>query len=168
MYAQPVHVLRPQKRSETPLQPSPAAAVLCPPVGALARLAGARVLIVDDDEDARELVSALLELAGATVSSVGSVAQALSGVQSFDPDVVLTDFAMPDADGLDLIREFRKVPSIRPVAVPIVMLSGHHEGDWRARAFEAGAADVLAKPFDPAVLIARIAAAVAESRKKPH
>jgi DNA-binding response OmpR family regulator len=86
---------------------------------------------------------------------------------SFDPDVVLTDFSMPDADGFDLIREFRKAPSTRAVAVPILVLSGHSEDAWHAHALEAGAADVLIKPFDPAVLITWIAAALAPGRTGP-
>src|SRR4029077_7041958 len=84
------------------------------PGEALARLAGARVLVVEDDEDSRQLICSLLERAGATVLCTESVAKAMDGVyHSFDPDVVLSDFSMPDADGLDLIREFRKVPSAR-------------------------------------------------------
>ena len=130
----------------------------------VARLAGARVLVVDDDDDSRELTCALLEMAGATVLCVRSVAQALSGVHAFDPDVVVTDFAMPGADGLDLIREFRTGASTRMASVPILVLSGYGEGLWRARALAAGAADVLTKPFPPVRLIARIAAAVAAPR----
>jgi DNA-binding response OmpR family regulator len=107
-------------------------------------------------------------MAGATVLCVESVAQAMERVYlSFDPDVVLTDFSMPDADGFDLIREFRKAPSTRAVAVPILVLSGHSEDHWRAHALEAGAADVLIKPFDPAVLITWIAAALARGRSAP-
>jgi DNA-binding response OmpR family regulator len=135
---------------------------------ASARLAGARVLVVEDEVDSRELICALLRMAGATVLCVESVAQAMEGVyHSFDPDVVLTDFSMPDADGFDLIREFRKAPSTRAVAVPILVLSGHTEDDWHAHALEAGAADVLIKPFDPAVLITWIAAALAPGRTGP-
>jgi CheY-like chemotaxis protein len=123
------------------------------------------VLVVEDDDDSREIISTLLERAGATVLCVPSVAEAMSGVyDAFDPDVVLTDFAMPDANGLDLIRAFRKLPSTRTVAVPILVLSGHCEGPWRARALAAGAAEVLTKPFDPALLITRVAAAAAPGR----
>jgi DNA-binding response OmpR family regulator len=86
---------------------------------------------------------------------------------SFDPDVVLTDFAMPGADGFDLIREFRKAPSTRAVAVPILILSGRSEERWRAEALEAGAADVLRKPIDPALLIPRILAAIAPGPECP-
>jgi CheY-like chemotaxis protein len=93
---------------------------------------------------------------------VASVAQATEVYRSFDPDVVLTDFSMPGADGFDLIREFRKAPSTRAVAVPILVLSGHSEDDWHAHALAAGAAGVLIKPFDPAVLITWIAAALAQ------
>lgn len=134
------------------------------------RLAGVRVLIVEDDDDSRELVCALIEGAGATAMCVNCVAEAMEGVyRSFDPDVVLTDFCMPDADGFALIREFRKAPATRAVPVPILILSGHSEPNWHARAIEAGAADVVVKPFEPAVLIDRIAAAVALTRgEKPH
>jgi len=133
-----------------------------PPASALPLLAGIRILAVEDDADSRELLCAVLEMAGAKVLCVESVAQAMDGVyHSFDPDVVLTDYSMPDADGLDLIREFRKVPTTRAVAVPILVLSGHSEEHWRARALAAGAADLLIKPFDPIRLIARIAAAAA-------
>lgn len=132
------------------------------PGGALARLDGVRVLVVDDDSDSRELICTLLQMAGATVLCVESVAEAMNGVcHSFDPDVVITDFAMPGADGFDLIREFRKAPSTRAVAVPILILSGRSENSWRAEALEAGAADVLSKPIDPALLLIRILAAIA-------
>jgi two-component system, NtrC family, C4-dicarboxylate transport response regulator DctD len=126
-------------------------------------------MVVEDDDDSRELICGLLRMAGATVLCADSVAQAMKGVsQSFDPDVVVTDFAMPGADGFDLIREFRMVPSTRAVAVPILVLSGHGGDNWRVRALAAGAADWLTKPFEPDVLITRIAAAVALGRNRPH
>jgi CheY-like chemotaxis protein len=157
-----------QKGPNLPSPEVPAAAVFGPPVAA-ARLACARVLVVEDEADSRELICALLEMAGATVLSTASVAEAMDGVyHSFDPDVVLTDFSMPDANGLDLIREFRKAPSARTVEVPIIFLSGHSGDNWRARALEAGAADLLSKPFEPTLLISRIAAAVAPGRNGPH
>ena len=169
MQAVPPLILDPHKAPDAPPLEGPAAAVLVgQPVGALALLAGARVLVVEDDADSRELICALLERAGAKVLCVESVAKAMDGVHSFDPDVVLTDFSMPDADGLDLIREFRKAPSTRAVLVPILVLSGHSGVRWRELALEAGAADLLIKPFEPAVLIARIAAAVASGRSAPH
>jgi CheY-like chemotaxis protein len=127
------------------------------------------VLVVEDDADSRELLCVLLEMAGATVLGAESVAEAMDGVhRSFDPDVVLTDYSMPIADGLDLIREFRRAPSTRAVAVPILILSGHSEDHWRARARAAGAAELLTKPVDPTLLIARIAAAAASVGSAPR
>jgi len=158
-------VVHPPKGPIASLLEGPTPAVVGRPLQAPARLAGVRVLVVEDDDDSRDLICALLQMAGATVLCTGSVAEAMIGVyHSFDPDVVLTDFSMPEADGLDLIREFRKAPSSRAVAVPILVLSGHSEVHWRERALEAGAADLLTKPFDPAVLIARLADAVALGR----
>src|SRR5712691_5815630 len=97
-------VVHPQKAPNAPPPPGPALAEFVPLVGALARLAGARVLVVEDDDDGRELIGALIKMAGATVLCVKSVAQAMDGVNhSFDPDVVLTDYSMPDADPALLI-----------------------------------------------------------------
>jgi len=154
-------------------KPSPpalsAAGLLGRAPGARSGLAGARILVVEDDKDCRELIRTFLERAAATVFCVDSVAAAMDCVyRSFDPDVVLTDYSMPVANGLEFIRQFRKAPSSRAIAVPIIVISGHSEENWRARSLAAGAADLMTKPFDPAVLITRIAAAVAPGRSGPH
>ncbi|HEU0091924.1 MAG TPA: response regulator [Vicinamibacteria bacterium] len=163
----PPLVLPPTKKPSSPALT--AATLLDRPAGARAGLAGARVLIVEDDQDCRELIRTFLERAGATVRCVDSVAAAMDCVyRSFDPDVVLTDYSMPVANGLELIRQFRRAPSSRAIAVPILVISGHSEENWRARSLAAGAADLLTKPFDPAVLVTRIAAAVAPGRSGPH
>src|SRR6185503_6994894 len=105
-------VLPPRTGPEDPSSEGPGPVVLEPRRGLPSRLAGARVLVVEDDDDSRELICALLTMAGAKVLCVESVAAAMDGVYHlFDPDVVLTDFSMPDANGLDLIREFRKAPT---------------------------------------------------------
>jgi DNA-binding response OmpR family regulator len=163
----PPFVLPPTKKPSSPALS--AATLLDRPAGARAGLAGARVLIVEDDQDCRELIRTFLERAGGTVLCVDSVAAAMDSVyRSFDPDVVLTDYSMPVANGLELIRRFRSVPSSRAIAVPILVISGHSEENWRERSLAAGAADLLTKPFDPAVLVTRIAAAVAPGRSGPH
>jgi sigma-B regulation protein RsbU (phosphoserine phosphatase) len=163
----PPLVLPPAKKSSGP--DLSAASLLGRAPGARAGLAGARILVVEDDRDCRELIRMFLERAAATVFCVDSVAAGMDCVyRSFDPDVVLTDYSMPVANGLEFIRQFRNVPSSRAIAVPILVISGHSEENWRARSLAAGAADLLTKPFDPVVLIARIAAAVALGRSGPH
>ena len=163
----PPLVLPPAKKPSSPALS--AAALLGRPPGTRAGLAGARILVVEDDRDCRELVRTFLERVGAKVLCVDSVAAAMDSVyRSFDPDVVLTDYSMPVANGLEFIRQFRSVPSSRAIAVPILVISGHSEENWRARSLAAGAADLLTKPFDPVVLITRIAAAVAPGRSGPH
>ena len=86
------------------------------------------MLDVSTEGDSRpELICQLFEMAGATVLCVESVALAMEGVyQSFDPDVVLTDFTMPGADGFDLIREFRQ-------AGVGVVFCDQHASDVQAR-----------------------------------
>ena len=162
-------VIHPVEGPRLPFPERGVPAVVGGPLGGLVRLDGARVLVVEDDEDCRDLICSLLAGVGATVLCANSVAQAMDGVYHlFDPDVVVTDFSMPEADGFDLIREFRKAPSSRTVAVPILVLSGHTEESWRVRALAAGAEELLIKPFEPAFLLARIAAAVALGRRRAH
>jgi sigma-B regulation protein RsbU (phosphoserine phosphatase) len=120
--------------------------------GARAGLAGARILVVEDDKDCRELIRVFLERAAATVFCVDSVAAAMDCVyRSFDPDVVLTDYSMPVANGLEFIRQFRKAPSSRAIAVPIIVISGHSEENWRAfaRGGRCGLADEALRPGGP-------------------
>ena len=165
----PALVLPPPSTTKTSTPALSAAALLGRASGSRSGLAGARVLVVEDDKECRELIRVFLERAAATVFCVDSVAAAMDCVyRSFDPDAVVTGYSMPVANGLELIRQFRKAPSSRAIAVPIIVISGHTRENWRARSLAAGAADLLTKPFDPAVLITRIAAAVAPGRSGPH
>lgn len=124
-------------------------------------LAGVRVLAVEDDQDTRDLICLILEQQGATVRCVSSVAEALAGIYAaFDPDLILTDMSMPDADGFELLREFRKLGSTRDTPIPVVILSGHSESDYRERCERAGFFELLIKPVDPKMLVSRLEAAL--------
>ena len=68
-------------------------------------LGGIRVLIVEDDEDTREVLTLGLELQGAHVMTVGTAREAMGAVQEFAPHVILSDIGLPDEDGLTLIRK---------------------------------------------------------------
>ena len=123
-------------------------------------LAGVRVLAVEDDQDTRDLICLILEQQGATVRCVSSVAEALAGIDAFDPDLILTDMSMPDADGFELLREFRKLGSTRDTPIPVVILSGNSESDYRERCERAGFFELLTKPVDPKMLVSRLEAAL--------
>jgi len=132
----PALVLPPPSTTKTSTPALSAAALLGRASGSRSGLAGARVLVVEDDKECRELIRVFLERAAATVFCVDSVAAAMDCVySSFDPDVVLTDYSMPVANGLEFIRQFRKAPSSRAIAVPIIVISGHSEENWRARSW---------------------------------
>src|SRR5262249_1887712 len=72
-------------------------------------LSGVRVLVVDDDEDARQMLARMLENCGATVRDVDGMAQALGQLEAFKPQVLLSDLGMPEHDGFELIRKVRSL-----------------------------------------------------------
>jgi CheY-like chemotaxis protein len=119
-----------------------------PPAKDYARLDGLRILVVEDDDDSREFLTAALEQRGATVAAAGSVAAALAQFESFRADVLVSDIAMPDADGYDLIRDVRKLPPERGGRTPAVAVTAHTRADVRDRVIEAGYESLEPKPVD--------------------
>jgi signal transduction histidine kinase/CheY-like chemotaxis protein len=118
------------------------------------RLDGLRVLVVDDHSDAREVLGVVLRERGAQVHLAGSVAEALDVMGRAVIDVVVSDLAMPGADGYDLIAAVR---AARGTAVPAVALTAYAGGDVRERAIAAGFAAHATKPMDPDDLVELIA-----------
>jgi len=130
------------------------------PVDRPRRLAGLCVLIVEDEADSRELIELLLGSEGARVRSAASADQALSMLDSFAPDVVLSDIGMPGRDGYWLARELRaRRPDI--AAIALTAFSG---SDDIERAFAAGFDHHVAKPVDPESLVN----ALSTCRRTPH
>ena len=119
-------------------------------------LAGHRVLIVDDHHDTRELVETVLKMAGATVDSAESVTQALEKLEAARPDVLLSDIAMPDADGYTLIQEVRRRDSERGQYLRAAALTAYAGGVDRERALAAGFDLHLAKPINHEVLVTAV------------
>ncbi len=124
----------------------------------VASFAGVRVLVVDDEPDARELITELLERSGAAVSAVGSAAEALAAVQIFKPAVVVSDIGMPSLDGYWLIDAIRKLDASRGGMTPALALTAYAAEQDRARALAAGFQHHLTKPIDASELLAKIAA----------
>lgn len=125
-------------------------------------LTGIRVLLVDDDQDARVLLADLLLRRGATVASAANLATAIAATRGFAPDVLVTDVALPDGDGYELVRLVRLLEqSSDACAVKAIALTGYASSSDRARSRAAGFHAHLGKPVEPAALVAVIAAAAA-------
>jgi PAS domain S-box-containing protein len=129
-----------------------------PPPNVPGRLHNLRVLVVEDEPDARELISAVLEMAGAQVRTVASAREGYEALQSFRPDVLLSDIGMPDEDGFAFIRRVRALPASKGGAVPAMALSAFARDEDRARALATGFQEHVGKPVSPE----RLCEAVAE------
>lgn len=122
----------------------------------------ARVLVVDDEAENRDLLGRRLLREGYTVVSAGGGHEALALVARETVDVVLLDVMMPDLDGLSVLEQLKADPATHDV--PVIMISALDDLSSIARCIEAGAVDYLPKPFEPVVLRARLAASLAEKR----
>lgn len=120
------------------------------------RLAGTRVLIVDDDPDAREVVAAILRHYGAFVIVATSVSTALVALRREQVDVLVADLGMPIEDGYDLIRHVRSSEIDKIARLPAAALTAYTTEEDRDRVLAAGFQFHLAKPVDPAVLVATV------------
>ncbi|MBM4442991.1 MAG: response regulator, partial [Candidatus Rokubacteria bacterium] len=114
-------------------------------------LTGVRVLVVDDDPDARELLAMILEECDAEAVTAGSVPEALRRFDDKTPDVVVSDISMPERDGYALVRELRRRAAGGP-RVPMIALTASARGEDRHRALAAGFDVHVAKPVEPAAL----------------
>ncbi len=121
--------------------------------GSLPQLEGLRVLTVDDEEDARQLVQVVLEHAGARVRTAASAAEAMAAMKAEVPDVLLSDIGMPGETGYDLIRRVRSLPPSEGGNVPAAALTAYARAEDRNKALGAGFMMHVPKPIDPSELI---------------
>ncbi len=128
-------------------------------------LKGLRVLVVDDEPDARELVATVLLDAGAQVIEASSVGEALAALGAARAMVVVADIGMPFEDGYSLMRAVRANEATR--GIPALALTAYARAEDRAKARAAGFDDHAAKPVDPDDLVRRIAA-LARQAGHPH
>ncbi|AKT37978.1 PAS domain S-box protein [Chondromyces crocatus] len=131
----------------------------CPP-----EIRGMRILVVDDEPDARELLVTMLERCGATVVAAASAAEALEAVGRMRPDLLLADIAMPGEDGYSLIRKVRRLRQEQGSRTLAVALTAHARSEDRTRALRAGFNMHVPKPIDPAELVAVIASLAPRER----
>ncbi|MFP5317659.1 MAG: response regulator transcription factor [Acidimicrobiia bacterium] len=117
-----------------------------------------RVLVVDDEEPIRTLLTRLLTMEGYLVEEAGDARAALERIDARPPDLVLLDVMMPGQDGLDLLATLR-----RRSDVPIILLTARGDEADRVVGLRLGADDYVVKPFSPAELSARIATVLRRS-----
>jgi PAS domain S-box-containing protein len=119
--------------------------------------AGLTVLLVDDEEDAREALRLILQQNGMIVTAAASAREAYELVERLRPDVLISDIAMPGEDGLSLVRRVRMLPFDRGGQVPAIALSAYAGAEDRRKALLAGFQRHMSKPVDPAHLLATVA-----------
>jgi PAS domain S-box-containing protein len=121
------------------------------------KLTGVRVLIVEDDPETLDMLKVILDQSQAEVTTAASATEALRALERSPTDVLVSDLAMPDLDGYDLIREVRSRPPERGGNIPAIALSAYARAEDRMRALAAGFQLHLPKPIAEAELIAALA-----------
>lgn len=151
----PLSVL--QQEPDRVVDGRPRRATPAPPPAVEARsLAGLRVLVVDDDADARSLVKRLLEESRAEVTTASTVEEAMQRLQNQPPDVLVSDIGMPNEDGYTLIRKVRALNS-DVSKVPAVALTAYARAEDRIKAIRAGYQMHVVKPVEPIELLTVVA-----------
>lgn len=122
---------------------------------------------MDDDQKVRALLTELIESGGYEVMSVADGGSGLAAVNSFDPDVVISDVVMPILDGIELCRQLKKEPSTADI--PVLLLSGHRTAaEDSLEALTAGADDYLGVPFRHEELLVKVARLAERRRVEKH
>jgi PAS domain S-box-containing protein len=127
----------------------------CPP-----ELAGVRVLVVDDEPDARELLRTVLESCSAEVKTAATATDALQQFQQEPPDLLVSDIGMQGQDGYWLIRQIRGLPVAQGGRVPAIAITAYAATKDRTRALREGFTNHVSKPTEPQELLAVVAASV--------
>jgi DNA-binding response OmpR family regulator len=120
-----------------------------------------RVLIVEDDPEARKVLSLILKLDGYEISTAPGGAEAVQVMTTMIPDLLLLDVMMPGMDGYQVCGWVRANPAT--TAVPVVMLSGKADPESVARGLEVGADEYLSKPISPSKLSAQLRSVLART-----
>ncbi|MES1175547.1 MAG: ATP-binding protein [Myxococcales bacterium] len=116
-------------------------------------LAGLGVLVVDDEEDARDLLRIVLESCDVHVYDASNVSEALAAIQTERIDLIVSDIGMPEEDGYSLIRQVRALPKKEKASIPAIALTAFARNEDRTRALLEGFNVHMAKPVEPAELL---------------
>ena len=121
------------------------------------------ILVVDDEEDIRDLIRYNLEKEGYRVTGVGTGEEVLPAVQTEPIDLVLLDLMLPELDGFEVCKLLKSNPDTS--SIPVVMLTAKGEETDIVAGLELGADDYITKPFSPRVLVARIRTVLRRKRR---
>ena len=119
-------------------------------------LPGTSLLIVEDDQDSRDLLLTILQKAGADVTAVASSGEAVEALKNFQPQVIISDIGMPGDDGYSLMRRIRENERGDGSQIPAIALTAYARDEDRQKTAASGFQKHIAKPFDPAELIAAV------------
>ncbi|HKY30367.1 MAG TPA: response regulator [Pyrinomonadaceae bacterium] len=122
-------------------------------------LQGLRILVVDDEADSRELITAILSRCGSEVKCTESVKGAIKEFTSWKPDLLVSDIGMPNEDGYSLISQVRRLKSKKAREVPAVALTAYATVEDQTRALSSGFQLHVPKPIDPETLVRSLASA---------
>jgi signal transduction histidine kinase/ActR/RegA family two-component response regulator len=128
-------------------------------------LEGLRVLLVDDEPEARQIISTVIKRMGAEVKACESAGEALATLVEWRPDVLMSDIGMPEEDGYSLIGKVRSLPREKGGATPAAALTAYARDDDRKRALDAGYQMHIAKPVSSTQLVTLIARLVGRTAK---
>jgi CheY-like chemotaxis protein len=131
-------------------------------------LAGVKVLVVDDERDARELVGQVLIEAHAEVVMAASAAEARQLLETYRPDVIVSDIGMPGEDGYQFICSLRKLPLARGGRIPAIALTAYARSEDRIRAMRSGFQVHVSKPVEPPELTAAVAGLAGRTATAPE
>jgi signal transduction histidine kinase/PAS domain-containing protein/ActR/RegA family two-component response regulator len=130
-------------------------------------LSGLKVLVVDDEADARDLIKRVLEECGAEVLTAASAGKAILLVESERPHVLVSDIGMPDVDGFELLRRVRALGPAKGGKVPAIALTAFARSEDRMRVLHAGFLAHVSKPVGAAELVATVASVAGRAGQVP-
>ncbi|MGA2442480.1 MAG: ATP-binding protein [Tepidisphaeraceae bacterium] len=162
----PLMVVHAQPGDAERLHPRAAAGIV-PAAASRSQLQGVKVLVVDDEPDARELIKRVLEDCKAQVLTAGSAAEAMPILLQQKPDVLLSDIGMPQVDGYDFLRQVRAMTAQSGGKIPAIALTAFARSEDRTRALMSGYQVHVSKPVEPAELVATVASVMGRTGESP-
>ncbi|CAG7643899.1 Alkaline phosphatase synthesis transcriptional regulatory protein SphR [Paenibacillus allorhizosphaerae] len=122
---------------------------------------GGNILVVEDEADIREVITAYLEKEGFRIRTAGNTRAAMEAFRQEQPDLAILDIILPDGTGTDLCRQMREMSEL-----PILFVTCKRDSEDVLNGFNLGADDYVTKPFDPAILVARVNAQLRRNRQR--